>query len=315
MKIPEKSILPDYLFLARPTLLVPVWTILLMGYYRGLVHLNGQAPRFVFPARFVYVFLIYSALMGGVYILNQITDRETDRKNEKLFLLSAGIVPPRLAVLEMLLLFCVSISLSFCFDSHYPILFGVSLTMGILYSTPPVRAKGRPFLDLIFNSLGYGMVSFLVGWSGAGPPVKAALVHAAPYCLAVGGVFVNTTIPDIEGDRSDGAITTGVCLGEHRAAVLGLSLIVGAALASLVLRDIVCFAASAAALPFFILAVLKRNRRWYLRSFRIGAPTLVIAAVLLFPWYLALLLVTLVSMRVYYKYRFGLPYPSVLSER
>jgi 4-hydroxybenzoate polyprenyltransferase len=315
MRIPKSSGFFDYIFLMRPTLLVPVWTILLIGYYRGLVHFGRGTMRFVFPEQFIYVFVIYSTLMGGVYIANQIADRETDRKNEKLFLLSAGVVPLWHAVLEMAFLFLIPLIFSFCIGRYYSILFGISLVLGILYSAPPVRAKGRPILDLLFNSVGYGMVNFLVGWAGAGPLGKAALIHAVPYCLAVGGVFVNTTIPDIAGDRADGAITTGVFLGEVRTAVLGFTLMVGAALASAIVRDLVCLASSLIALPFFAAAVLNRNRRWYLRSFRIGAPVLVAAAFFLFPYYLVLLVVTLLSMRVYYKSRFDFSYPSVMSER
>jgi len=315
MRMPGRPSPFDYLFLARPTLLVPVWTLFLIGYYRGLVNLGMEVKRFIFPVPFGFVFLTYSALMAGVYVLNQIVDRETDRRNDKLFLLSAGIVPLRLAVTEMCVLFLVPLSVSFFMGARYSILFGISLFLGILYSTPPVRAKGRPFLDLVFNSLGYGMVNFLVGWTAAGNLGGKAFLHALPYCLAVGGVFLNTTIPDIEGDRADGAITTGVFLGEVRTAALGLSLLLGAALASGLLRDIVCLAASVAAIPFFAAALVKRNRRWYLRSFRIGAPALVVAAVILSPYYLILLVVTFVSMRIYYKYRFDLSYPSVMSER
>lgn len=320
MKVPKRSMILDYFFLTRPTLLVPVWTILLIGYYRGLYHF-GEASygwsldRFSFSVRFLYVFLLYSALMGGVYVLNQIADRETDRRNEKLFLLSAGVVPVWLAVLEMLLLFLIPLLLSVLLGGLIFLLMLISLAMGVLYSAPPFRMKGRPIGDLMFNALGYGMVNFLMGWAVVGPPDKAAFLHAIPYCLAVGGVFVNTTIPDIKGDRADGAITTGVLLGELLTACLGLVLILLAGLASLFLKDLVCLFAALVAFPFFVLAVVKRNRRWYLRSFRIGAPTLVVAAAILFPYYIILLLLTLFSMRAYYRMRFDLAYPSLVDER
>ena len=320
MRIPKRSKPLDYVFLIRPTLLVPVWTLLLIGYYRGMYHF-GQGSygwdlnRFSFSVRFIHVFLLYSALMGGVYVLNQIVDRETDKRNEKLFLLSAGIVPLRLAALEMLFLLFVSLFLSIMLGGWIFLLMVISLVMGVLYSTPPFRMKGRPIADLLFNALGYGMVNFLLGWVAAGPPSRAAFVHAIPYCLAVGGVFVNTTIPDIKGDRADGAITTGVRLGEVPTAYLGLALILLAGLVSLYFMDMVCLVAASVAVPFFILAVVKRNRRWYLRSFRIGAPTLVVAAAVLFPYYVLLLLFTLFSMKVYYRKRFDLAYPSLVDER
>ncbi|MFQ5907115.1 MAG: UbiA family prenyltransferase [bacterium] len=315
MRIPGSSKPLDYFFLIRPTLLVPVWTLLLIGYYRGLTFCSESPARFGVSPRFVHVFLLYSALMGGVYILNQMVDRETDRRNEKLFLLSAGIVPIRLAVLEMFLLFSAPLLLSLLLGVSYFLLMVISLVMGVLYSAPPFRAKGRPIADLLFNALGYGMVNFLMGWMAAGPLDRAAFAHAVPYCFAVGGVFASTTIPDIKGDRADGAITTGVFLGEVRTATLGLALIVLAALFSVLMRDIICLVAALVAVPFFTLAVLKRTRRWYLWSFRMGAPTLVVAAVVLYPHYLILLLLTLASMRIYYRRRFDLAYPSIADER
>ena len=190
MRIPERSRLADYIFLTRPTLLVPVWTLLLIGYYRGLVHSGSAMMRFTLEPRLLYVFLTYSALMGGVYILNQIVDRETDRRNEKLFLLSAGIVPLRFAVAEMVLLFVAPLFFSLLIDTHYFVLFVVSLVMGVMYSVRPIRMKGRPILDLVFNALGYGMVNFLVGWTIMGPPGRAAFVHAIPYCLADSLVYL-----------------------------------------------------------------------------------------------------------------------------
>ncbi len=314
MRMPNSARPSDYFFLARPTLLVPVWTLLLLGYYRGFVH-RGRAWGFLVSKELVLIFIVYSALMGGIYILNQIVDRETDRKNEKLFLLSGGVVPIRSAVWEMFALLAGPLVFSVFLGVDYFFLVLVSLVMGVLYSVPPFRVKGRPLADLVFNALGYGMVSFLVGWAASGAIEGAAFIRSVPYCLAVGGVFANTTIPDIEGDRADRAITTGVLLGDVRTAFLGFSLILLSAAASVVLRDLVCLSAALVASPFFAVAVLKRERRWYLRSFRIGAPTLVIAAVILFPYYLALLLVTLLTMRFYYRRRFDLAYPSVLSER
>jgi 4-hydroxybenzoate polyprenyltransferase len=315
MKIPEKSSPFDYVFLIRPTLLVPVWTLFLIGYYRGLVFYGRGEERFAIPGKLIYVFILYSALMGAVYILNQIVDRETDKRNQKLFLLSANIVPLRRAIFEMLILFAAPVVLSLFLGGACFLLFAVSLVMGILYSAPPSRTKGRPILDLFSNGLGYGMVNFLVGWIAAGPVGRPAFIHSIPYCLAVGGVFLNTTIPDIKGDRADGAITTGVSLGEVRTAALGLVLVILAGLVSILLKDLVCLASAVVATPFFIVAVLKRERKWYLRSFRIGAPTLVIAAAILFPYYIVLLLLTLFSMKIYYRRRFDMSYPSIVDER
>ncbi|MCK4571813.1 hypothetical protein KAT89_02680, partial [candidate division WOR-3 bacterium] len=88
----------DYFILMRPTLFIPVWMFFLLG-----VHFADGSLNF----RSISIFILYTSLMGGVYILNQIVDRESDRKNEKLFLLSDEIIPISYAYLEMLLLFII----------------------------------------------------------------------------------------------------------------------------------------------------------------------------------------------------------------
>src|SRR3989304_3784451 len=55
----------DYIFVLRPVLMVPVWTILLLGHHQG--------SRYGFSDRSLFWLFIFSTLfIGGVYLLNQI---------------------------------------------------------------------------------------------------------------------------------------------------------------------------------------------------------------------------------------------------
>lgn len=327
----------DYLFLLRPTLLVPVWTFLLLGYYwgsrvdsesglwkledgitfiKGLfssINFNFQISNFQSP--FLWAFLLYSCLMGGVYILNQIADRETDRINQKLFLLSLGIIPLSFAYLEMGILFACALLLSFfifqfSFFSGFVLL---SLLVGILYSFPPLKLKGRPFMDLLSNSIGFGFINFSTGWLTIAPFSHATVFHSIPYVLSVGAVFLYTTLPDIEGDEKAGDRTTGVLLGRRKSGFLGVILLLSALLSSLSIGDPFCMTVAILALPLFLLGIWKDEMRFYLLSIRISAPLLVLWTAVLFPLFFILLGITLLSMRIYYQKRFGFPYPSIFS--
>lgn len=306
----------DYLFLLRPTLLVPVWTFLLLGYHRAVTVAGGPRFHLAVPLRLVWIALLYSALMGAVYIVNQICDRETDRANEKLFLLSHGYLPLRNAVVAALLLVLFSFAGGVLLGARLALLFFASFALGMLYSIPPVKLKGRPLFDLLANALGYGLLAFSVGWSAASPVSVDALSYALPYVLAVGAVFVNTTVPDISGDREAGDRTTGVVLGAAAATVVGLLLLVACLAVSAAMRDLVCGLAAVLALPPFVLAAARRGERQAaLRSIRIGAPILVVLTAALFPAYVFLLVLCYLSLRWYYRTRFGFVYPTLNADR
>ncbi|RKZ26370.1 hypothetical protein DRQ20_03110 [bacterium] len=290
----------DYIFLIRPTLLVPVWTFFLIGYARG-----GGEGRF-----FLSIFA-YSLLMGGVYILNQIVDRETDRINKKLFLLSEGIIPLKHAWCEMIVLFVASLTLSFLFPVPYRIFFFISFIFGILYSAPPARFKGRPLLDLFSNAFGYGVLNFGIGYLTSGEFTWKIFLYSLPYFFAVGGVFINTTIPDIPGDREAGEITTGVWLGEKKCLFLSTIFIFISLVLSIILKDILCLIAASVSLPLFLYALLRPSRKSVLISIRIGAPILTLAVCFLYPLFFPVLLLLYLSMRIYYKKRFNYDYPTL----
>ena len=90
----------DYIAILRPLLLIPGWTMLLLGYYKGLrgalvaqgsLPLIGNMPIVLRPDNEILItFLLYSLLMGAGYILNQISDSQTDEINDKLHLVAQG---------------------------------------------------------------------------------------------------------------------------------------------------------------------------------------------------------------------------------
>ncbi|GAI30645.1 unnamed protein product, partial [marine sediment metagenome] len=146
-------------------ILIPCWNFLLIGSYLA----RGKGG---FTVEIILGLIIYTFIMGGVYILNQIMDIETDRINKKLFLLSEGYIPVRYAYIEMVVLWILAILLSLKLSVIFLIFIGISLIIGVFYSLPPIKLKGKPILDTVSNGIGYD-VSVLAGF------IKTATVCSA----------------------------------------------------------------------------------------------------------------------------------------
>ncbi|GAH02582.1 unnamed protein product, partial [marine sediment metagenome] len=184
-------------------------------------------------------FIIYTCIMGGIYILNQIMDVETDRLNKKLFLLSGSYIPIKWAYVEMILLWTLAIVLSLNFGSIFLIFISISLVLGILYSVPPVKLKGKPLLDTIANGVGYGMVNFGIGWLLLRSFEWSMFIIFIPYVLSISGVFINTTIVDVEGDKKAKEVTTAVLLGENLSHIISTILMASAIVIAFILKDFI----------------------------------------------------------------------------
>lgn len=300
----------DYFFILRPLILIPAWNFLLIGAYLG----SRQAG---FTLDVATGLLAYTFVAGGGYILNQIMDMETDRMNKKLFLLTNGYVSRRAAYTEMIILWVLALLLSLRFGWLFVILIMMSILMGVLYSVPPVKLKGRPILDTLANGIGYGMINFAVGWLLVSVFAPSMVIRFLPYCLSIMAVFINTTIVDIEGDRDAGEVTTGVFLG-IRLSCISSTLIMGVAIVlSYLQKEYICLVPAAVAWPLFVYTAGhtfvkgRINRSVTIASFRLPGLIFTVITALLYPLYFLILMVVLISMRIYYKKRFGMIYPTL----
>ena len=316
----------DYLIVLRPTLLLPVWTLLLLGHYRALSESSPHVglgtvqlpflPKLTLLLRpnieLLGTLCLYSMLMGAIYIINQICDKESDTANKKLFLVAQGYVKMRLLVFEIAFLLVSAVvwaGLWFGNNLSYLALILLSILLGVVYSVPPVRLKARPFLDLLANAAGYGGIAFLIGWGIAAPINVDALRQIIPYVLCVGAAFVNTTLPDLNGDRAYGDRTTGVILGAKLSCLLSLILLAGAILSAWWIRDIILLSTALLCLPLFIYMNFRREQGVIILATRVGILVLSLIACVLVPLYLVLLVGSLIFVRWYYSARFGIKYP------
>ncbi len=315
----------DYVAILRPILLIPVWTMTLMGYYRAirsdlpnqisLPFFNGIGFVIVPHSEILTTLFLYSLLMGAVYILNQLTDSNADGINGKLYLIPYGYLKKSQMKSQMLILFLISIVVSFLnLSITSSVLMLFSAIMGIAYSIPPIRLKGKPIIDLFANAFGFGIIAFSVGWSAKSALSLNSLLDSIPYFLCVSSAFINTTIPDMEGDFRNGDRTTGIYLGIKKSCLVSTTILVLVILASLYRRDIVPLIASVVSLPFFVyMTIANWGEKTDIKSIslatKISVLTLSLLVSLLIPIYFILLLLTVILVRIYYHVRFGINYP------
>lgn len=302
----------DYIALMRPSLLFPVWLFLFAGHYWAK-RSPYLPPVTGLGLPFYIVFLSYSLAMASVYVINQIYDVESDRINRKLFLLPEGIIKIRDAALFAALLFLFSIAISFIppVTGTYRVILLLSLLLGVLYSAKPFSLKDRPFLDMIANGIGYGVLNFLAGWVTVKPFEASALLHSLPYFLSVSAIFLNTTVADIPGDSAQGKRTTGVTLGRGPTTRLALIILILALFSALFLGDYLLASTALLSLPFFAKAALRGSVEDVKLSFRAGPALLALIYGIHYPQLLILLVLTTAYLKLYYKLRFGLSYPSL----
>ncbi len=319
-----RAILPflDYVIVLRPTLLFPVWTLALLGHYHG-TDLASHSLKFAFLAAEIPVHLnldtrvwvtlcLYSMLASAGYIINQIADKETDAANSKLYLVADGYVKLPLIKLEAALLFLASmvcVIVWFRGSRAYLALVALSAVLGVIYSVPPFRLKGKPIVDLLANAIGYGGIAFLIGWGTTAAVNAEALKCAVPYVFCVAAAFVNTTLPDLKGDETHGDRTTGVLLGVRRSCQLSLFLLVIAILSAWILGDAVALIAGLVSVPFFVYMNITPKRSAIILATRIGILALTLIACFLIPPYFILFGCVLLFVRWYYGARFGIVYP------
>jgi len=280
----------DAFFAVRPLVLIPAWSLFLLGssvaagsdvaWWR-LLHLTG--------------------LLMATHLVNQIVDVETDRMNEKGFFLQRGIFQRRHYAVGAVLLVVLGLGHA-ALQRDAVGLLALGTAMGFAYSLPPLSLSRRPGWDLLANAVGYGGVTFLLG-SGSGIqwPLDALRLSAA--VLAVGAVFLHTTLLDREGDALDGKITTGVRLGERRTRLLATTL------ATLSLA-----AASISHAPYLLGAcAVLAALAWRANSRRLcvwGTAAFAVVAALAFWWYAVFLVVLVLATQRYYRWRFDIAYPS-----
>jgi len=302
----------DYFFILRPALFFPVWTVYAAGYlaYHKFSPAGLNRPAPTLEATALSLLGILTLLMGSGYILNQLCDIETDRRNHKLFLIADRHISPFAAWTETVTLGAFAVVASFFYGKLIgALLVAIFLLTGIFYNVAPFAWKGRPLLGLFSNALGAQLI-FTAGWWSQGIEWQLPLQHALPYMFAVAAVYLYTTLLDLEGDAGTEKKTFGVHYGFPATAIAGCGLELSALISAYGLKDWIIFYPALMAAPFFILAAIKQRLVDVSRAIKLPIVFLALAVGLkIWPYFFLLGFVFYFS-RWYYRRRFGLSYPN-----
>jgi 1,4-dihydroxy-2-naphthoate octaprenyltransferase len=306
----------DYIFVLRPTLFFPVWTVYAAGYlafhkFSG-AGLNGTAPTLDQTA--LSLLGVLTLLMGSGYILNQLCDVETDRRNHKLFLIADHHLSPLAAWSEMILLSAFTLVAGFYYGTAIGVLLAIIfLLTGIFYNVAPFAWKGRPLLGLMANALG-ALLIFTAGWWSQKIEWHLPVQHALPYMFAVAAVYLYTTLLDLDGDAGTQKMTFGVRYGFAVTSLAGCTLELGALISAWWLKDFVIFYPALIAAPFFVWAAIKQRLNEVSRAIKLPILFLALAICVKVWQYLFLLAFVFYFSKWYYRRRFGLNYPSLAAK-
>jgi len=302
----------DYIFVLRPTLFFPVWTVFLAGYHANMLFdlKNNQSNSAGITANNpLFGALLLTFLMGAVFIFNQIVDIQSDRENQKLFFIADGIIKRSIATFEGIVLTIFSIAIALIMDFKLGLIFIiVFIFTGIIYNFKPFVWKDRPLLGIIVNFCGGWSVASC-GWIAAGTTNWMFVIYAIPYAMGLVAVYLLTTLPDIHGDRVAAKITFGVKYGLKLTIYWAAGFEFAAVMLSYLLKDYMLFLPALVSFPLFLIAAVSQKMEDILRAIKFTVLFASLAVCLKYPVYFLVILITFFFSKWYYRKRFELEYP------
>lgn len=306
----------DYLYLTRPVLFFPGWATLLAGYLVAagdagrILPLPPEIRPLFWHGGIVTAMLSFAGAMGGCFILNQLQDVDSDRKNRKLFLLGDGLVPLRHGYIESALLLGASLLGAASLGRQYVFFTAVFiLVTGYLYNYPPFRFKDYPLRGLIANML-MGWLAFILGGLLLTEFTGALLLQSLPYLAYNTALYFLTTIPDREGDAAAEKVTFPVRYGFSPTLWISSGCYLLAALTGFYLGDQFLLIILAAVAPFWCYALIRHTPAAVIIALKMGIFFFSIGVCIKFPLFGILIIATYFVTRVYYKIRFNFDYPN-----
>ena len=303
----------DYLFVLRPMLFYPGWSTLLAGYFiadKRQLFFGAQQIAGAGHAAILLLFLIFALAMGGSFLLNQLRDVESDRKNNKLFIISEGHISLRAAWIEALLLIVVSTVLAFGVSFRLGVLIAAfNLLTGYLYNFAPFRMKDYPWRSLLANAL-MGWLAFALGWSYRQQLDWKVVWDALPYVFLNTALYFYTTLPDIGGDQAAQKQTLSVKYSLRAILTIAFVLFVLAVAFAVGLGDYTALSILALSAPFFITTIVRKTIQNAVRATKYTILIFALIVCLKWPYYFLLMAAGFYFTKWYYRKRFDFDYPN-----
>jgi 4-hydroxybenzoate polyprenyltransferase len=307
----------DYFFVNRPILFLPGWATLLAGYLAAtnnvkLFHLITTSNfHFEFWNPLIFQGLLaFSFAMGGSFILNQICDISSDKKNQKLFLLGEGHISVNHGYIESLILIVLSLILSIKIGlSLFLLMSFFMLITGYFYNYPPFNFKDKPISGLVANMI-MGWLAFAIGWTLLTPLNVSLVIHSIPYLFFNTSLYFLTTLPDVEGDTSSRKITFPVKYGFRATIRVSILFFLLSFVSSLIIGDQFLLLVLILNTLFVLNLIRKKNVSTALLVIKTGIFFFCIVLSVKFPLFFLAITLLFFFTRFYYKRRFQFDYPS-----
>ena len=198
---------------------------------------------------------------GGTLAFNSAFDRD---EGDVAFLHDPPRPPRRLAFFALVVM-ALGALLSGLISTRFLVAYLVCWVMSVLYSMPPFRMKGRPGVDMLISSLGYGAMTAYAGWAAVDRPLVPPITNVSvAFFFLLAAWYPVTQFYQMEEDRRRGDRTLSLTIGKRN---------------GLILTTI------AAALGFAFLGAEVALRHWALRSLGVGVGFLCWAGVIVHWWF------------------------------
>ncbi|HEX2896827.1 MAG TPA: UbiA family prenyltransferase [candidate division Zixibacteria bacterium] len=299
----------DYIFAARPMLLLPVWSI-----YLTALHYHNELIEGTFTFDNLAVMAGLTLLIAAAYYINQIYDRSTDLANQKVLFLQNQLVKANTLLKLFIILSIVPIGISVLYSKVVFFIYLQLFGLGYLYSAPPFRLKDRAISGLLVNAYAFGFLISISIMPNISPHNAGLLGWDNPFYffLSVMGVHILTTLPDAPGDKATGKRTIGVIFPKRMAVLLSLFAFIGATLVAYKSGfKILARISTVSALVTFACVIISSGRL-VLAAAKLPILFLTLLSGYFYPYYLLFVVVLVLATRSYYKRRFNIIYPKLV---
>ena len=209
----------DYFLHLRPA----EWPIMAVHFLTGAalaVGIGAQALELWRPlllATGVWVV----ALNGGTLALNSAFDED---EGDIAYLRSPPKPPPRLAGFAAVLMLA-GLAAAVGLPTGFLAAYGSCFLLSVVYSVPPMRAKGIPGVDWIINLIGFGLLTPFAGFAATGriPEPRQWLIMFG-FAALFGALYPLTQLYQIEEDARRGDRTFAIAVGAARSLSIALGL-------------------------------------------------------------------------------------------
>ena len=292
----------DFIFAARPMLLLPVWSIYLITYNT----LKGDKS---FSPDALLILAALSLMYAGAYYLNQIHDYRSDLINKKLGFLQREIISRKGMVAAFDIVSLAALVIAFVHDYITGVVFVAIFVLGYLYSAPPPRFKDRPISGLLANAAAYGVLLPLAVPGFLEEIDDTGLMLLIYFFTTVAAGYMLTIIPDKEGDKKTGKTTLAVYFGDRTIIIIGFLFLGLSLIPALIMKHYPLVGVSLISMILFLTAAVLRKIPIVLFACKFPILMMSLLAGWYCPGYIIFLLALIILTRIYYKKRFGIEYP------